>query len=377
MRRTEKTNLQAVWDTSKRALSDWQYLVGFAGNAMTRFGVKTTVLMGVVGALGYGVHGVGSVFDKDWGYTLPEALSFPSATGLFILVPGVVAKLVPRIFSSKVQAAVQAGGLNLMEDYRKEHVEEHLKFLWERVFEPESLLTYTGSERQKEREFVAEQLEKLNTNLEELLDSQLKLFLGVGSERDFNRVIRGMTFANPFTDKLEKTYCGFRISSMNAVIHPRSRSRRKQEVGYDLGQLIDWYDGAPFDGSDTKLREVFSGDRTMRMLKKEIPGQRLRDYKMIPREIHRSISFYLRISTLAAELVRQSNVLNRDYDTSEAGEDFTVQGILYPEDGKLDWLDKVRPRHADLPSAKEALLNAGREAIIRKYGKTWREARGR
>ncbi len=374
MRRTEKRNLGKKVKRLGTAATDWRKMTTMAGGWLTRFGVRATIITGAVDFLNYGAYVVGNVLDKEWGAPLNEAFNF-SKVGLGILGLGLATKYIPNILSSNLEDVAQAGSINSMEDNRKEGAINHLSHLWKRVFETEARLTYTTTKIEEERKFIKEQIKKLNLKLEEVLDFQLREFLGVplkNNEKNkaINNLINGMIYANPFTDRLEKSFPGFLISSMHALSHPMSRARLEEVIGYKIWQLVDWYDGGPLDKSDTKLREVFKGDSILKEIKKETPYCSLIRLSEIPKTVKQNTLFFYNTRMLAIEAVKAAKKLNYDYRTNK----FTAQLLLYPGDENLKFLNNLKPREEDLPPAREGLLNSREILIKRRLGKTFEDA---
>jgi len=357
----------------RRALTDKGQLITQLGNTATRVGTKLTLWMGAYGGLGYLYHIIGGLFDKEVGYTLNQALKFPKITGVGLLIPGLIAKFGPTAFSASLEDISQAGGMGDLEEYRQMNMLSHISALSRRVWEPESRLMYTEGQIEAEKGFINQQLSVLRNDLPKFLDERpdLKRFLGADSDRGMNNLVDGMLFSNPIGPDFEKTLAAAIISSMYAFKHPMSRARRTEEIGFDLSMLFHWYDGAPLDRSDTKVRESFSGDADIRAAKKEIKHYGLISLKRLPGSLKQAFLFkYLtrRVSIDAARRVRR---LNFDYQTSY----FDVQSLFFPGDEDLKALDKLKPIDPSFPSARDALLKNRRDLIRRRFGDDFDDAK--
>jgi len=368
MKRTNKGSFALVG----KALTERGQLSNLFGSWLFSWGLRITAGAAFVGALGYAAHSFGELVGKDWGLTAKEAWALPKATGLVLLLPGAVAKYAPRILNTNISDASQAESLNSMQEWRRKGTLEHLVSLWQRVFEPEAKIRYTEKDREQEQEFIRKQIEKLPGILDASLDIPLKEFLGIKDDDKggLDSVMESMLYANPFSERLEKSLMGFVISSMYTLRTPMSRLSSEQEIGYGIWQLLNWQDGGTIDKGDKKLREVYFGDKLLRRIRREVSGEKFPEIYSFPGVLRQNIVFSYITKMLAADALRESRQFNHDYRT-----DSTVsQTWLFPGEEDLKLFDELAPGDKEMPPAREEFIRRRALMIRGRFGRTLDDA---
>ncbi len=189
----------------------------------------------------------------DTGVSLASAVT---GTGLILLlsfIGGLVLIALAGSFSRRSITIAEAKGSNLLEDMKKRRSPIHCQAIWQCVYQYELRLA------------PSEQIEQETRLIRELGD-ELEFF--------FNRLMVGQSPA--LTDDLREalsalglTRRGWEILFDYAVFAPVPRSVLQYRLRYDLGKVKDWYDGAPFHQTDTKLQEQFSAAYNLNEAKRD------------------------------------------------------------------------------------------------------------
>ena len=262
------------------------------------------------------------------GFTVRQALMLPLVIGGLSLACGTLLKVVPSLISSRLLLVAQASGLNLMEDYRKSEVDEHLNALWDRVFQYECRLGMAGG---------AAGVESADP---------------LGPDQTEN-------------EALARAKKGFFVRAHKALTSHLPQIHQMHLVGLDLRYFEDWRDGAYLDRSDTKLIEQFEGSATLAAVRAEtgLVGPAAAVLFNARRLVQRFwFLFVTRIMAIhVASCVQQ---LNRRHDTDL----FNTQVLLWPgtEDG--EWL-------GDFDGARETVLQLRTETLRRIFGPDLETAR--
>ncbi|UCG48730.1 MAG: hypothetical protein JSU94_02925, partial [Phycisphaerales bacterium] len=127
-----------------------QDLLSRAGTMMMRKSPKATIWTAGITSSGY----LSGFFGLP-GFTALQAIAAPFVVGVGMLGIGAGIKYIPRTLSRRLTAIAEANDLNLMEDYKKSQVMQHLNVLWDKVFWYESDIRYTQQQRAAERDQIA------------------------------------------------------------------------------------------------------------------------------------------------------------------------------------------------------------------------------
>jgi len=235
-----------------RRLISLQDLLGRAGTTMMRKSPKATIWTAGITSSGY----LASYLHLP-GFTGFQALAAPFVVGGGMLGIGAGITYIPRTISKRLTAIAEANDLNLMEDYRKSQVMQHLDVLWDKVFWYESDIRYTPGERAAQREQIVADT-KYVTNAVRGWDGAALERLGARSEKDIDDIVMAIMTARPLSDDLERSREGFIISSVYALKHALPQSSQARQIGFRLNLYEDACDGAYFDESDVKLFEQYT-----------------------------------------------------------------------------------------------------------------------
>ncbi len=324
-----------------------QDLLSRAGTVMMRKSPKATIWTAGITSSGYLTSYLGLP-----GFTGLQAIVAPFVVGGGMLGIGAGIKYIPRTISRKLATIAEANDLNLMEDYRKSQVMEHLNALWDRVFWYESDIRYTREKRLAERDRIIADKKYLRQEISGW-DKGVLQRLGARSEKDIDNIIMAIMTEKPLTDKIEMSREGYIISSVYALRHALPQSSEAKKIGFCLNLYEDARDGAYFDQSDTKLFEQYAGNIALTYIKSEVGFGRLDGARQIARKASWRFWFYLATRKIATGVGKAVRDLNENYHTNL----FNSQVLLWPDEENAAWIN-------DFPGAREKVLKL-RESIIR------------
>ncbi|NQV34021.1 MAG: hypothetical protein HQ515_15110, partial [Phycisphaeraceae bacterium] len=147
-----------------------------------------------------------------------QALAAPLIVGGGMLTLGACLKFIPSKLWRQLEDIAQANDLNLMEDYRKSQVINHLNLLWHKVFAYESRLQYTEKSQQEESTHILAFQQRIARSLDEW-DPEILRHLGAVTDQDKSDLVQALLTERPLSDSLEKSREGFLISSLYALRH--------------------------------------------------------------------------------------------------------------------------------------------------------------
>ena len=324
-----------------------QDLLSRAGTVMMRKSPKATIWTAGITSSGY----LSSYLGLP-GFTGLQAIFAPLVVGGGMLGIGAGIKYIPSTISRKLATIAEANDLNLMEDYRKSQVTEHLNALWDRVFWYESDIRYTREMRLAERDRIIADKKYLRQEIVGW-DKGVLHRLGAGSEKDIDDIVMAIMTEKPLTDKIEMSRQGYIISSIYALRHALPQSSQAKQIGFCLNLYEDMCDGAYFDESDVKLFEQYIGNIALTNIKSEVGFGRLDTAGQIAKKASWRFWFYLITRKIATGVGKAVRDLNENYGTNM----FNSQALLWPGEEKAVWMD-------DFPGAKEKILEL-RKSIIR------------
>ena len=316
-----------------------QDLLGRAGTMMMRKSPKATIW-----TVGITSSGYLSGFLGLPGFTGLQALAAPFVVGGGMLGIGAGITYIPRTISKRLTAIAEANDLNLMEDYRKSQVMQHLDVLWDKVFWYESDIRYTPGERAAQREQIVADTRYI-TDAVRRWDGAALERLGARSEKDIDDIVMGIMTARPLNDDLERSREGFIISSVYALKHALPQSSQARQIGFRLNLYEDACDGAYFDQSDVKLFEQYIGNTTLADIKSEVGFGRVDGIRQIARKTSWRFWFYLVTRKIATGVGRAVKGLNERYGTDQ----FNSQVLLWPGEEDAAWMQ-------EFPGAREDVL---------------------
>ncbi|UCG55973.1 MAG: hypothetical protein JSU70_14005 [Phycisphaerales bacterium] len=328
MKRERGSNSQPFRDFWR--LASAQDLLSRAGTVMMRKSPRATIWTAGITSSGY----LSSYLGLP-GFTGLQALVAPFVVGGGLLGIGASMKYIPRTISRRLTAVAEANDLNLMEDYKKSRVLEHLNVLWDKVFWYESDIRYSREQRQAERDQILADREHIRTEISKWDGGVLKR-LGAANERDIDDLVTAIMTEKPLSDSMEKSREGFIITSIYAVKHALPQSSQAGKIGFRLGLYEDECDGAYFDRSDTKLFEQYTGNATVTDIKHDVGFGRIDGIKQIPKMMSRRFWFFLITRKVATGAGRAIKRLNEHYGTDL----FNSQVLLWPGEENAGWLNQ-------------------------------------
>jgi hypothetical protein len=317
------------------------------GTLMMRKSPKVTIWTAGITSSGY----LSSYLGLP-GFTGLQAIVAPFVIGGGMLGIGAGIKYIPKTISRKLATIAEANDLNLMEDYRKSQVPEHLKALWDRVFWYESDIRYSRDQRLAEHDQIIADKKYLRKEIAGWDKSMLER-LGAISEKDIDNIVMAIMTENPFSNKIEKSREGYIISSVYALRHSLPQSSEAKQIGYCLNLYEDACDGAYFDQSDVKLFEQYIGNITLTNIKNEVGFSKIDSARQITKKASWRFWFYLITRKIATGAGKAVSVLNESYHTDL----FNSQVLLWPGEENSEWMN-------EFPQAKEKVLEL-RKSIIR------------
>jgi hypothetical protein len=290
------------------------------GNLIYKRSLRYTMLTAGIGLLGIMAKGLGLP-----GFTVRQAIMLPLMIGGLSLVCGTLLKVVPSLISSRLLTVAQASDLNLMEDYRKSQVDEHLRALWKRIFQHECRMRMA----------------------------------------DESPGECGIRPGETGTEAIARARESFFARAKKALISHLPQIQQMHMVGLDLRYLEDWRDGAYLDRSDTKLIEQFDGNATL-VAARRAAGMTGLGATMLfrPRRMAQRFWFLFVTRMVAIQVASGVQRLNRQFDTTL----FNSQVLLWPGTEDSEWL----ARHE---GAREAVLQRRQRVIRRAFGADFITAR--
>jgi hypothetical protein len=297
---------------------DALYLVG---DFLYRRSLRYTFATAIVSMLGY----LGNIIPGVKTYDARVAVFMPLCVGTTMLTGGLVIKLLPLLFKSRLLNVAQAADLDLMENYRKWNQEHHLESLWERVYRFEWQL---ASHCTQIRPHPAECPPELCSEEELSMDSV---------ERGKARFLRLSRFG---------------------LARPQPEPRQRYHLGIDLRFLEDWYNGGYFDPNDVKLDEQQAAAVALMIVRSFVHYDVWDSLHDFPLRLLAKIWFRLITQAVALRVGESVIKLNRQFNTDY----FNAQALLWPEECDESWVVALGP------GAREALLSERARILQRVFG---------
>jgi hypothetical protein len=316
-----------------------QDLLSRAGTMMMRKSPKATIWTAGITSSGYL-----SGFLGLPGFSALQAIVAPFVVGGGMLGIGAGMKYIPRTLSKRLTVIAEANDLNLMEDYKKSQVMQHLNVLWDKVFWYESDMRYSAQQRAEERDQITADRKHLTDRIWELQSDVLER-LGGRSDKDIEDIVMAIMTARPLTNGVERSREGFVISSLYALRHALPQSSQAKQIGFRLNLYEDVCDGGYFDESDVKLFEQYIGNTTLADIKSEVGFGKAEAVRQIARKMSWRFWFYLATRKVATGVGRAVKSLNDRYGTDQ----FNSQVLLWPGEEDAAWMQ-------EFPGAREDVL---------------------
>jgi len=311
----------AILGDLRRLIAPWDVLYA-VGNLIYKRSLRYTLLTAGIAVIGVAANWLGLP-----GFTVRQAIMLPLLIGGLSLAVGTLLKIVPSLIASRLLTVAQASDLNLMEDYRKSQVREHLDALWERLFKYEC-----------------------------------RLRLAAKASGGFNGGVRA---GETESQALARAKSDFFQRAHLALTSHLPQIQQMHVVGLDLRYLEDWRDGAYLDRSDTKLIEQFDGGTTLLAARAEAGLTGLAMAVLFnPRRLAQRFWFLFVTRMVAIQVASAVRRLNRKYDTDL----FNAQVLLWPGTEDNEWLKA-------LDGAREDVIRQRRNAIRRVFGADFQTAR--
>ncbi len=373
---SEHDNRRNISRTKKEAIKDLRKIPGYflpaAATMMIRSAKRYGLFTGLMSTVGYGT---GNISGKK------ALLTTIGVVGGF-LATGIAIKGWQMLSLGKVLSA-EANNLNLMMDYRKARAEIHAQRLIDRVFMPESRLLYPQAERHADQDNFTEKSDWIKSQIESWPDDVKKDFLHIHSKNDLTDHVNALLYARPHSDKIEKCQDAWRRSIMHGLIYQHTKTKdedpdrpevditnyytqnaQEDAIGFPLGLVEDWRDGAYGANNDTKLKEQYSAKVILKEVKAGINYSSLE--KLAQNVAGRSQKMWFAIisRSLAANVVQSMDYLNKKYETTR----FDAQTILTPGAENESWLEKHE-------GAKEELLQQRKAAVQTVFGTEYEKAK--
>jgi hypothetical protein len=340
-----------------RRLISPQDFLSRTGTLMMRKSPKATIWTAGITSSGY----LSSYLGLP-GFTGLQAIAAPFIVGGGMLGIGAGIKYIPRTISRKLATIAGANDLNLMEDYRKSQVIEHLNVLWDKVFWYESDIRYTPDQRLAERNRINADKDYLRQKIAGWDKDVLKR-LGIRSEKDIDDIVTAIMAERPLNEKIEMSRNGYIISSLYALRHALPQSSQAKQIGYCLNLYEDLCDGAYFDQSDVKLFEQYAGNVAITNIKNDVGFGKLNTIRQVARKISWIFWFNLITRKIAIGVGKAVRDLNEHYNTNM----FNSQVLLWPGEENAEWID-------NFPEAKEKILELRKSIINGTLGNNYENA---
>jgi hypothetical protein len=286
------------------------------GDQLYKRSLRTTGLTAAVSLLGY-LGGLLPGFDT---YNAKVAIALPLLIGASMLLGGFMLKTIPTLLASRAMNVAEAQDLDLMEDYRKSQVAEHLEVLWQRVFRFEWAV---GSAVSRIREHPVEAPPEL-------------CLAEVAGE-----------------DPQERGRREFLARARFALARPQSQPCQRYYLGIDLRFLEDWYNGAYFDRQDMKLVEQFNGSATLAAVRREIGSGHWNSLEEFSLKLFQKFWFKMITRAIAIHVGDAVTSLNRRFGTDY----FNAQALLWPGEDEAAWAKQFPLAGDDIRERRRAILD--------------------
>lgn len=298
-------------------LISFRDVVYYVGDQLYKRSLRTTGLTAAVSLLGY----LGGLLPGLETYNAKVAIVLPLLIGSSMLLGGFVLKTIPTLLASRAMNVAEAQDLDLMEDYRKSQVAEHLEVLWQRVFRFEWA---AGSAVSRIREHPVEAPPEM-------------CLPEIASE-----------------DPQERGRREFFARARFALARPQSQPSQRYYLGIDLRFLEDWYNGAYFDRQDMKLVEQYIGSATLATIRREIGAGHWNSLEDFSIKLFQKFWFKMITRAIAIHVGDAVTSLNRRFGTDY----FNAQALLWPGEDEAEWVKQFPLAAEDIRERRRAILKS-------------------
>ncbi|MEX2213471.1 MAG: hypothetical protein WD768_05045 [Phycisphaeraceae bacterium] len=261
----------------------------------------------------------------QFGLTMKKAVGSAGLVFLFCFVGGALLMFLGGSFSKAALTSGEAKGSNLLEDMKKARQPIHRERLWENVIRHERDLHGEG-----EIEAEAALIEQNHHDLITPWRPGAGRVITQDHCLDLTHVI----------GTLGLTRTGWDIAFDHAMMLPLPRSLLKHHMRFDLSKLKDWYDGAPFHHTDTKLQQQFDAVESLQEAKKDSRVTRFFLFTHTRKRLLQTMWFKVITRAIQLRVSRACGKLDKKY----APFHFSIDQFLWPN--KLSD-DMIRGRLGD------------------------------
>ncbi len=255
--------------------------------------------------------------DYDLGVTLKTAIGGTSLIFAVSCIGGLILMFLGGSFSKSALMLSEAKGSNLLEDMKKSRQPIHCRRLWQRVFRYEQAV-HGVSPLDDEAAAVAAE----HDELERLSHPSFADDLPADRRKHLERTM----------GRLGLTEGGWNLVFVYAMMLPLPRSVLRHSFRYDLSILKDWYDGAPFHHTDTKLQQQFDAVESIFEAKVESRVTRLFLLTHTRKRMFQKMWFRVISRAIQLRVARACRRLDKRY----APFHFSIDHFLWPNSAAED-----------------------------------------
>lgn len=301
------------------------------GTVMYRGSLKYTLIMSIATSVGRELPKVGLPGLNDILAIVLPLLVFVTAFG-----GGLALRYIPSLISLGHITTAEAADFNLMKDYRRAEIEEHLEIIWQRVFRYEADIRYTENEVVAEQQTHCRHIPRVRNMIMEM-DEDLLHYLGAGPEKSpaerseaVEDLVEGLLCARPQCPLLEKTERAFVTSTTHALRQNLEQEEQTRRIGFDISQWEDWRDSAYFHPHDRHLTQQFDGNPALQAAKRQAGWDRWDALRQAPTKFWQHTWFRLITRAISVHLGTAVNELNSEYPVEMVGRRIRAQIIMWP-----------------------------------------------
>lgn len=268
---------------------------------------------------------LGSKTQVDTGISLANAFT---GTGLVMIASffgGLALMFVSGSLARQALALAEAKGSNLLEDMKKARQPEHAATLWKCIYQYEARLV-EPHQIEQEKQTLDQHAVTLRESVESLICANVKSILP-----EHLNLLRDLGLTEP----------GFRMIFSLAMAAPLPASTLRRRLRYDLIHARDWYDGAPFHQTDTKLYEHYNNSGRLTTARK-LAGLGVMHTSMVTARQSMQILWFKSISrAIQLRVARACRQLDRKYPHFHFLPDHFLWPVPESEEGVRDQLGQV------------------------------------
>ena len=323
-------------------------VLGRVGTFLMRKSPRATVWTAGITSSGYLTQTLGWLPGD---FSAGQALVAPILVGGTFLTAGMSLRYIPSTLWRRLNIVAEANDLNLMEDYRKSQLRDHLHRLWDRVFYYEAALRYSTERQEAEGALLTATRQQMSEKIGGW-DRDLLTQLGIQDRHDLQEVVWAMMAVKPYSDSVEASRDGFLVSSTYALRNTLPQATQTERIGFGLGLFEDFCDGAYFDHSDQKLFQQYLGNSTLGDCKKQCRYGALDALRELPLKVVGRLWFSLVTRKVGMGVGKAVRHLNERYQTDR----FNAQVFLWPGEDEAAWVASYPGAPADIRKRRASLL---------------------